>query len=282
MNNLNSEINKINIFNFQNLTDFLKTHYTNRKDKDPQFTYEEWSYSLGFKSRSFMYLVTTDRRSLSNESADALVKYFKFNDKEKDYFYVLVNATKKENKSLKKVFSETVMENLNFNEERLEITRSNILLNSKTLPLIKVLLACQDIVGTKNDIQKYINIDDQTLACDLDNLVKYGFVTKNTNADGIEFYKSIETNFKVPDSVAPLAIKQFHNNVLNETIRTNQNDDVLKSLRSLMLILSENDFENLKQDTELFINKIKNKYLNKDAKSKDLFRFNIQTYKIKQ
>lgn len=281
MNSLTNHTELLNIFNFSSLTDFLQHYYFNQNKNQDHFTYENWSYHLGFKSRSFMYLVATNRRSLSPESAEILARYFNFNEKERQYFFLLAHVSKKENNTIENILKDKVLENFNFNEEKLTSDKAAILLSSPTLPLIKLLLACKDIEGTKNDIQKYIKIDDQALAADLEILLKNNFIVKSHNLKNEIIYKTKESNFKITDDSSPAAIQKFHDNVLNETIEINQKNTALKKLRSLMFILSDYEFFEIEQDIECFLNKIKNKCLTPNIKSKNIFRFNIHFYKIK-
>ncbi len=271
----NTTQTELNIFNYDNGLIFLNTHYKMKKDQDPKFNYDQWSYSLGFQSRSFMYLICSGKRKLSADSSEKLAHYFKFSQKEYEHFVLITDHDKADIAILKKVFQDRALENLKFNELQLDQEAYNTFLSSPTLPLIRNILSFPDFVGTTENILKYIRLSEEQLDTDLKQLMKLGLIEQNkTN------YRATNKNVKFPDNIENSAILNFHENALNEAILSNRMDQMEKIFRSLILAFNNQDFEALSEDVESFINKVKHKYSTKELNDNSLFRFNIQAYKV--
>lgn len=266
---------ELNIFDFSNGLIFLNTYYKIKKEQDPKFNYDQWSYALGFQSRSFMYLVCTGKRKLSSESSQKIAHYFKFTNKEHEHFVLITEHDKADLAILKKIFQDRALESLKFTEIQLEQEDYNFFLSSPTLPLIRNILSFPDFLGTTENILKYIRLSEEELSANLNQLIKLGLVLKNQN-----IYMATNRNVKFPDGKSNDAILNFHENALQEAITFNRKSKVEKVFRSLIFALNSQNFASLSEDIESFVNKIKHKYSIKELSDNSLFRFNIQTYQI--
>lgn len=276
--NKSLEPQRLNIFDYKNGIQFLNDHYKSQKCLDPQFNYDHWSYSLGFKSRSFMYLICSRKRKLSSDSSQKIAKYFKFTDKEYEHFILITDHDKMDLPKMKEVFQDRSLETLSIEEKRRTEDSHASFLKSQTMPLIIVLLSFPDFVGTKENILKRLNMDEKQLDQDLIELMNLELIEQTSDST----YKAVTKNHKFPDGRNETAIKKYHENSLNEALVVNQKQILEKSMRSLLFAMSGSDFKNAAEEIENFARKIKNKYSSLELKENDLYRLNVQMYKIEK
>lgn len=279
--NSDKAFKKLNIFDYKNGIYFLTDYYKQQKKIDPQFNYDQWSYALGFKSRSFMYLICSQKRRLSTDSSLKLSNYFKFTEKEYEHFVLITDHDSMNLSVLKEAFQDKILEKFSFDEQRFDQDKYSFFLSSPTMPLVRTMLAFPDFLGTKRNILQYIRIDHSQLDADLNCLIELGMIEQVLSNDHDDIvYRALSKNYKFPDAINNSAITNYHENVLNEAVIMNRQEQLNKSLRSLIFALNEKNFDSLSEEIESFVTKIKNKYSSLEIKQSDLFRMNLQLYQV--
>ncbi|MBN21710.1 MAG: hypothetical protein CL678_10525 [Bdellovibrionaceae bacterium] len=61
------------VLQYVDVHEFLKDVYQFRKNKELDFSYLTWSKELGFKSRTFLQLVVTGKRKITDKSLSSFI-----------------------------------------------------------------------------------------------------------------------------------------------------------------------------------------------------------------
>ena len=79
---------------YSDIYKFIKDVFFYRKAIDPNFTLDLWSYELGFKSRSFVFMVYNNQRQITLNFVQALARSLKLSDPEQDHLFLLFDYKK--------------------------------------------------------------------------------------------------------------------------------------------------------------------------------------------
>jgi uncharacterized protein (TIGR02147 family) len=78
------------IFSYTDFRQYLREYFQEKKAASPAFSYRMLAERAGFKARDYLLRVMNGQRNLSHDSADKLSKYFRFSEKQAEYFHALV------------------------------------------------------------------------------------------------------------------------------------------------------------------------------------------------
>ena len=78
------------IFEFSDYRDYLKEVHFIRKQKNPSYSFRQFSKDMGFKSPGYIKHIIEDKHSLSERGAEKICSSLKLNQNETDYFFLLV------------------------------------------------------------------------------------------------------------------------------------------------------------------------------------------------
>lgn len=266
---------KPKICTYIDIVRFYQDYFTDRKSKNPKFSYEIWGLELGFKSRTFMKLIASGKRQTTNKLIDIFAAKNNFNDNEKTHLIHLALYQKAKTDLQKKIHFEAVLQTLDSSTNVALIQNHVEFISSPTLPTLQLVLAFK---GVNTSEKNLVQITGQTLKqmkSDLKKLEKMGLAYLE---DGM--WKSIYHSFKIPDEVQSKALKKHHSNNLKESLDIIDNDDLKRRFRSVMFALNDNNFGDLTQEVESFLAKIKNKYDTVKNKGDRIYKLNLQTYPI--
>lgn len=281
-NSVNVHLDGPDVFDYNDILVFLNDHYKYRKEKDRQFNFDMWSYQLGYKSRSFMYLICTGRRSIMEETVENLSTYFNFDTKRKEHLFVLANVGNQENPNFKQVFKDKIFENLTFEEDRLTQTEYEEFLLNPQLMILKVLVSFKDIEGTKESIQAHMNIDHQTLDNYMSKLLEMRMVTSHLDSKTQKMiYRARSKNVKFPDQTNNKIMDGCNEKILDEAAGKNRHSKGYKKMRSTLFAIDPQNFEKMNDEIESFVSKIKHKYISETIEGRELIRVNLQAYSVK-
>jgi uncharacterized protein (TIGR02147 family) len=270
------------ILNYTDVLAFLNDHYKYRKGLDRQFNFDIWSYQLGYKSRTFMYLICTGRRSIMDETVKKLSACLSLDVKRKEHFFVLANMNNQDNPEFKQIFKDKIFENLNFQEDRLTQSEYEEFLLNPQLMILKVLLSFKDMDGTKDFIRKHMNIDHQILSQYLRKLIDMKMITSQIDEKTQKtVYRSQSKNIKFPDQVDNKIMENCNASILNEALVKNRNTENFKKMRSTLFAIDPQNFEKMNDEIESFVSKIKHKYASESIEGHELIRLNLQAYSLK-
>lgn len=273
---------KPNIKKYVDVYQFLIDYFDYRRKIDPQFSYEIWAAELGFKSRIFMYLISQRKRSITSQFIDRFALHIKMTEAEKNYFLLLASYEKIKSTHLKATIYDKILE-VKENKEKIFNGEDYFqFVSSHTMPLIKMILAFDDIQGTIPEISSLLNMTEAKISHDLHALEKIGFVTRTYKDTSAEiFWKSTSKAFQMQSDKSSCAIKQKYNELtLTEAQTINQQNDIFKKFRSILFAINPENHQDMASDIDSFVVKMKNKYGCDELNNKNLMQVNVQAYPV--
>jgi hypothetical protein len=202
---------------------------------------------------------------------------------EKKHFLLLAHCHQAKSVEIKSALYDKILESVEFKEQHLESQNYKKFLMSRTMPLVRMVLAYDDITGTENEVLEILDISKDQLKKDLSELQKMNLISKiqlersnetiwKSNAQALRF------NEKTSDDIMEL----FHAKTMEETADVVKQRDLFKKMRSLILAINPDDHQILEDEIDQFIVKLKNKFAYKNLDNKQLIKFNCQAYQASQ
>ncbi len=283
MNQLSAvnELTKPSIKKYSKILKFCNDYFKYRKALDSKFSYDIWSAELGFKSRSFTYLICSGKRAITSKVANILSDYFCFNANEKKHFLLLSLYEKAKTPDLKSIYFEKIIENLDIDEKNIDTVNYSQFIISPTMPIIKMLLSYQDFVGTLKNLEKITLLSKKYLTKDLNELVKMDLIKKVSSEASNEFYwVATSKAFCAPDDQTNEIMDLFHSSTMSEATKKINQLEIFKRFRSILFAINSSEQPSVLEDLEQFLLKMKNKYGQDNIKNKQIIKLNLQLYPL--
>lgn len=268
-----------NVKFYASAVNFLKAVYDYRKSFDSKYSLDLWCAELGFKSRSFMYMVISGKRRITTDLIDALSVNLNLNNDEKIYFSLLAKIDAAETSEDKKLFLDKIFENKVVNQSIIESKNYLDFLSDLDLPVIKLILSFKDFPGTAKYISHITGKDIQTVELKLAKLEELHLATKESKIEDTR-WRATTPSFSAPKDSGQKAVNIFHQNTLTEASLKLEQNDLFKRFRSIYFSVNEDEKQALLEEIELFLNRLKNKFGNDYIHNKELIKFNLQAYSV--
>ena len=78
------------IFSYTEYRQYLRDYFQEKKLANPGFSYRILAERAGFKARDYLMRVMNGQRNLSHSSSEKLSEYFRFSEKQAEYFHLLI------------------------------------------------------------------------------------------------------------------------------------------------------------------------------------------------
>lgn len=264
---------------YSNLLTYFKDYYAYRKTLDEKFNYDIWSAELGFKSRSFMYLIASGKRLLTLKVLEHIASHLNFSLAEKKHLILLSSYHRAKSNDLKSMLFDKILENTDTNENTLEAKNYFQFVSSPSMPLIKLLLSFDDFKGSVSEISQALNLTESKVKKDLGHLEKMGLIRKFSVESSPEiFWKAESKTFVVPDDRSNNIMEHFYNATLLESMEVNKQPDIFKRFRTILFAIPPEQHETLLEEIEKFLSKMKNRFGYNNVADKHLLKLNLQAY----
>ncbi len=266
---------------YSDIYKFIKDVFFYRKAIDPNFTLDLWSYELGFKSRSFVFMVYNNQRQITLNFVQALARSLKLSDPEQDHLFLLFDYSKSKKASQRKIYLNQILENLETNEKNIDLQQYSKFLTSQNLMLIKLLLAFDDVNGTEKELSRLLGCSVKEVKKNLSDLNEMGLVVPiNTEAQSDIIWRSKDKAFSIARDIVNESVNLFHRNTIDEAKTVLNQKDLTQKFQSIFFALPQDLFPELLQDVDTFLTKVKNKYGYDQFDGKDLIKLNVQAYPV--
>lgn len=264
------------LFNYISATSYLYDLMLFRKRENPGFTYESWARELGFKSRSFMTMILNKERNITSQFIEVFTTTMNFSADEKTYFSLLVQYNQADSETEKSHYLDRLLEWQGQQKDAVEIKNYNEFLKTTFLPKLLVLLSFKDLDCSAEGLALFLNEDLRFIQSSLGQLQSMQLAAPNQTGQWVSFKKS----FKVPKNFGSEALEKYHNQSLQEAISAQKTPATQRRFRSLLLPLSENDYQNLLTDIESLITKSLAKYDSETLDQKSLYKLNLNVFPL--
>jgi len=266
---------KINIFEYLDYRAFLKAFYSSKKCQNTQFSYTLWGKEAGINNRSYLRLVISGHRNLTDDGIKKVLPTLGLRKIEQNYFIGLVKFNQAS------TIDEKEREFIACKQLSLKITRvvfdTYAFLSSHWYPKIQVILGLGDIDRCANSIAKMIGLPISEVNNYLRALEEQGiaeciegqWITKNKN-----FYVN-------DDQCGNFAIQSFHRKSLEIATNAIDKDPNERYFNSVLFALSQEEYESLNFELSSFTDQLLAKYANaSNGKEKKIYQINVNNIPV--
>ncbi len=263
------------ILNYFSISEYLKKIYEFRKNENSGFTYDLWSVELGYKSRSFIKMLTMNQRTVTDQFAKNFLKITKFTPNQQTHFELLVKYSQAGTVSDQKIYLDKIFENLGQSKQQTEILNHAEFLSNLMLPKILVLLSFKDLNRTQQGLSDFLKIPMTEMKDHLNQLEKMNLVIHNSVE---KTWSANNHSFKIPTDFKNEALKKYHNASLAEAIKAQDLPENQRRYRSTLIALSDEQYENLVSDMNDLVSKAVSKYDSDEIQNKRLYKMNLNIF----
>ncbi|MBO9665324.1 MAG: TIGR02147 family protein [Bdellovibrio sp.] len=250
---------------------FLQDWYDHHKEHARGFSFGTWATQCGFKSRSFLQQVAAKKRNLSPESLPQILKSLELTEEEAQYFELLVRYSDATTIQTKEYFFQKILK-LNkkqFNNHVRDVY--GFLSNPKT-PRVHLLLSLEPLQCTADYIAHTCNIPLPEVQDILANIANCGLAKFDTET---QCWSTTHLDLKIPTEISNDAIQAFHYHSLMEAQNAITLPPKERHLETLLMTLKDEEYQDLKQDIDQFLNFLSAKYSSKDLGGARIFQMNL-------
>lgn len=271
---------KPNVFEYLDLSTYLKSYYLFRKQYGQKFSYEAWSAELGFnKSRSFLRMVLIGKKKASKSFVDAFTASALESAAEREYFECLVKFSQSPTVSEREIYGKKLIEILRSNLPVKKIENSPDFVSTILLPRLFTIATFKDIEPTAGSFSKILEIEENQIIQSLKILEEMGLVI--SDGEGREkIYRTTTDRFRVPDNKGNLNLLSFHEASLKEAVCAFTKPKELRSYKSLFLAMDEEELKNFYAAMNAFASELLAKHTPADLSGRRVFQVNFNNYPV--
>lgn len=266
---------------YTNVTQYFKDYFQFRKKTDPVFSFETWSDELGFKSHSYLRMVCSGDRAVTNKLVQSFAECNQLSGSQVDHLTSISLYQKAETISEKKIYLDKIFESLEMSSDNLEIKDYVRFLSNLQLPVIQLVTSFNDSPKTTEELSEFLNIDLETLKKNLFQLKLMNLV-QETMTDKTSLWTAVSKSFHVNDTHLDEAVKLYYEQTLIEAKQYLNSQEIQKRFRSVFFTLNDQNYEAFVEESEAFLMKMRHKFASSEIQDGRLFKVNLFAYPVTQ
>ncbi len=245
------------IFSYTDFRQYLREYFQEKKAASPAFSYRMLAERAGFKARDYLLRVMNGQRNLSHASADKLSKYFRFSEKQAEYFHALVLFNQAETTLEKeKIFARLTEIQKYGKHQRLRQAQFSYLSSwhhialRSLLPLLNTSEAADpERVGLLLDPV----ISAKQVKDSIELLIGLGLLNKTPKGT----YSVGDLALTTGDEVAALSVAGFHKTAMDLAKRSiDKHPAAARDISGLTMGVSQDGFKRIKAEIQAFRKRI--------------------------
>ena len=205
--------NKLNVKNFGDYREFLKSHFELKKALNPNWSYGMWAKRLGLQATSSLTKILSGDREPGSEITSKMVQFMNFDTVEEQYFCDLIRMSKiKDDPRLKMMLMEKMgREHPDANLHVID-DRSFAIISNWFCLTIREMVKLHDFIEDPAWIQKRLmfEVSVEEIKKALDDLLHQGLLRRSKEGKLIVSSGLLHTT----NDVASDAIKSYHGQML--------------------------------------------------------------------
>ena len=267
----------VNIFEYTDYREYLKSYFAERKKKDPKFSHRWLSQKLDLATSNFIMLVMQGKRNLNRSLCFKISEVFKHSRKEAAYFENMVNFIQaKNNKEKDLYFSRMMSLRKNLKVDKIEEWQYEYYTNWYN-PVIRELVTNPDFNGDANTLAKTLvpAITPTQAKRSLGLLLKLGLIKKK----GKRYIQNSPFISTGPE-VNSLAVVNFHRKMGELAIESL--DRIPKNERNITastVYISQKAFDTIRNKIEDFRKEIL-ELVDSNTEDERVYQLNFQIFPV--
>lgn len=272
----NENNRSLDIYHYLDFRQFLADWYTLKKRLDYRFSYNKWALMAGFKSRSFIRLVISAHRKLTDESARKILSTLDLEAGQHKYFMALVNFNLAADLPSREKYWKLVLETRNVKKDNLELD-TYYFLSSHYCPKLQLLIKLENIDRTTAALASYLGLTSFQTEKYL-NILKSMGIAKFSDQD-LCWHSTVE-DFRVESQQVDYAIQSFHKKSLEYAISSIQKPKDSRFYNSLIINLSPDNYTKINQEINEFLLLLQHRYQSAGNSQEKLYQINMSNIPI--
>ncbi|AZZ37762.1 hypothetical protein CIK05_13460 [Bdellovibrio sp. qaytius] len=273
---------KPNVYEYKNLTEYLKDIYKFRKRTETTFSYEKWAEEMGLKSRSYLRALVLGEKVLAAHLLPALLKGLQLNSDETSFVMLLANLHAAPDNQLKALYSREIFKVWTRQIQEVEITDTVEFLSNPLVPQLFTYLSFDDSPSDTKRWARDLNCSDDEIKLALKCLIWQKLVDGNVLENGEIVYRTIAPYFKVPSSQGNVHIRSFHIEGLKQAQVAMLGSPEHRKMYSAFVALTADQFIQVQKLIQDFNEKVVSLCNDKNIHGKRIYRLNQNLIAVSQ
>lgn len=264
------------VMNYSSAADFLREYYLFRKSSSRAFSFENWAREISYPHRSNLRLIVRGERGLPSQLEKILQDVIFKSARERKYFSLLCEIQR--SKSLEK--KSLLMKKAQALREHREVVVPNGPASYDLLSSLymTVYLGFDDVEKTTKGLARILGKDETEIESCLEKLLAAGFVRSKTDKKGKKIW-SIDSHYTVfKDDHGNPRLADFHRQSFMKAIAAQRLPQNKRRFDSLVLPMSSDNYSDMVQELDAFLDKLFYKYNTNEIRGKDLYHIQIGTF----
>jgi uncharacterized protein (TIGR02147 family) len=262
------------IYEFDDSKAWLKAELEKRASSNPLFSGNAFAKKIGL-SQSYLSLILTDKRSLTEKSARIISKSLKLSPPEIDYLTLLVKKENSKDSSVKKHYNDELQKFRHQNQvDEINLEKFKVISDWHHSALLE-LITLKNVVHTDRAFAKRLSLDIPTVREALKRLEQLELIKKENN----KYVRNDKGNLATPTDISHEGLRNFHRQILKKAISAVDEQSVEQRVFSGMTMSIDVDkLPEAKKLIENFKNEMSN-LLEVETKTK-VYQISIQLFQL--
>lgn len=256
---------------YLNVNLYLEDYYHYRKSLPEGFSYESWAQALGVSSKSFLRFAILGKRTISEELAHKLALFIGLNDKETDYFYLLVLYTQASQAEVKRTYEKKLIQILRGEIDWEYVKPAANILEKPLYFAVRNILVFEGSPRNPEGLADLLGVSSAEVLSLLQGLEEQGFVMKSEEGEWISCQNLICVN-QGSDNQAQLS---YHKRSLERAIEAQTLPAETRHYLSLSVPLTEEEYKDCIHEVDQFFNGLYGKYAKENVLGSRFYQMNF-------
>jgi uncharacterized protein (TIGR02147 family) len=274
------ESKKPDIKTYLNIHDYLKDLYEHRKKTEAKFSYESWVQELGLSNKSFLRQIIVGRRALTETTSKIICKHLNFDSVEREYFNLLVLYSKARAPEERNLYGRRLRHLIRLDYPQDEVEAAPDFVLKALYPRLQTLLTFKDIKKTAVHLAHLLETSPADIEKALSDLEKMNLA--ESTALGRIHWQAKTKSFKVPENLGSDVLIGYHKQCLQEAIQAYTRSANERRYRSLLVAMTEEEFQEYLKDLEIFVKQTLSKFDNDEFHGRKLFQVNFNLHAVSE
>jgi uncharacterized protein (TIGR02147 family) len=268
------------VFDYRDLSEYLKDIYKYRKATEAGFSYEKWADEIGLKSRSHLRYLVLGEKSAANSMLPLLLNSLKLTEDETAHFVNLFHLQIATTPEIKAVYIRQIFKVWVHHLETTDILNFSEFLSDPIIPQLFAYLSFED---APTDIQQW----SRDLQCDVERvqnalrcLIWQKLVEGRVSENGETSYATTSPYFRIPSSDGNTYLRAFHLEGIKQAEEVARGNPENRKLYSTFVALSSEQYQRAQQLIQDFNLQLLALFDEKTLNGKKLYRLNQQLLSV--
>lgn len=269
-----------NIFEFLDISDYLKEIYKFKKHNEKNFSYEVWVSELELKSRGHLRAIVIGETKLTENLVESFIKGLSLTASEAEYFLLLTKYSCADSPQFKEIYGKSLIPLWQTNLRALQINDIAEFLSDTIIPVVFTYLSFEDTPSDMNIMSEKLNCNVERIQNAIKCLVWQKLVDGIVNESGEITYKTTKPFFNIPTSPNNFYLKNFHLEGLKLAEKAHDFPADLRKYYTTFVALSPEQLLKAQQIIQDCNQRILALFNTKELENKNIYRLNVQIFPV--